>query len=458
MWREVNFIAVSQDSGIALRHGFRFRHRTVQTQFHPWRHLALIAAFVTVTAIAAFAAAVFSLQVRPSIQAEPITRVEPITDPTNLRRLAFEDLSYEGAFRLPSAESNGDSFSFSGGPLAFNPDGPSLFVGARSRRVAEVSIPQPVNSAEIGALPMAAYVQPFADPSDGRLTDIAPSGISLSGLLVHNRQLLGAGLIYYDANNIQTLSHFARPLRLGEPSVKKLVRVWQNGKSGFVAGYMAAVPPEWQSSLGGPAITGQCCIAIITRSSWGPAAFAFDPAEVSAGRNANAEPLLYYPLDHPTLGPWEGSNPTYGGTMQLGGVALIAGTRTALFIGRNGMGPFCYGNGTGDQALAASRPTGNERYCYDPTNTDKGQHAYPYRYQMWAYDLSELAEVRAGRRDPWSVKPYGVWPFDLPTAEPGVRIGGVAYDPARQRIYVAQLLADRDGFAHRPLIHVYTVK
>ena len=433
----------------------------MHTQFHPWRHLALVGGFITVTAFTTFAAAVLSLQsaVRPgALPAEPITRVQPITDPTNLRRLAFEDLSYEGAFRLPATESNGDSFSFAAGPLAFNPDGQSLFVGARSRRVAEVSIPQLVNSPEIGALPMASYLQPFADPSDGRLTDIASTGISLSGLLVHDRQLFGSGLIYYDANNTQTQSHFARPLKLGEPSVKKLVRVWQNGKSGFVAGYMASVPPEWQSRLGGPAITGQCCIAIITRSSWGPAAFAFDPAEVTAGKDASAQPLVYYPQDHPTLGPWEGSNPTFGGTMQVGGVALIAGTRTALFIGRNGMGPFCYGNGTKDQALASSRSTGNERYCFDPTNSDKGQHAYPYRYQMWAYDLAELAEVRAGRRDPWSVKPYGVWPFELPISEPGVRIGGVAYDAARQRIFIAQTQGDRDGFAFRPLIHVFTVK
>jgi hypothetical protein len=433
----------------------------VHTPFHPWRHLALVAGFMAVTALTAFAAAVLSLQsaVRPvAMPTEPVTRIEPITDPTNLRRLAFEDLVYEGAFRLPATESNGDSFSFAAGPLAFNPDGQSLFVGARSRRVAEVSVPQPVNSKEVGALPSATYLQPFSDPSDGHLTDIAASGISLSGLLVHDRQLLGSGLIYYDANNIQTLSHFARPLKLGEPSVKKLVRVWQNGKSGFVAGYMAAVPPEWQSRLGGPAITGQCCTAIITRSSWGPAAFAFDPADVSAGRNANADPLVYYPLDHPTLGPWEGSNPTYGGTMQVGGLALLAGTRTALFIGRNGMGPFCYGNGTSDEALASSRTSGGERYCFDPTNKDKGQHAYPYRYQMWAYDLNELAEVRAGRRDPWDVKPYGVWPFDLPIIEPGVRIGGVAYDAARQRLFILQTQGDRDGFAFRPLVHVFIVK
>lgn len=385
------------------------------------------------------------------------TRGTPSVDPASLRRLAFEDLTYEGAFRLPANESNGESFSFATAPLAFNPDNKSLFIGTRNRKVAEVSIPEPAKADAIGGLPFGTYLQPMTDPSEGHLADIATSGVSLSGLLVHDRTLYGAGIIYYDANNIQTDSHFARPLQLNESGVKKLFRVWQNGKTGFVAGYMASVPPEWQERLGGPALTGQCCLAIITRTSLGPAAFVFDPSEIKNGKNASAEPLLYYPHDHPTLGPWEGANATYGGTTQVGGVALVAGTRSAIFIGRNGLGSFCYGNGTNDPNKASARSTDGQKFCYDPTNADKGQHAFPYRYQMWAYDVAELAEVRAGRRDPWSVKPYGVWPFDLPFVEPGVRIGGVAYDPSRQRIFVSQLLADRDGYSFRPLIHVFRI-
>lgn len=384
------------------------------------------------------------------------SRIAPVTDPTNLRRLEFSDLVYEGAFRLPSVD-EGDSFSFGGKPLAYNPDNNSLFVGTHSGKIAEVTIPEPAKAA-LSALPSSSYLQAFSDPAAGRMKDVAEEGVSLGGLLVYERQLLGTGVIYYDANNTQTVSHFARPLLLGEPSAPKMVRVGQSGRTGFVAGYMATVPPEWQSRLGGPAITGQCCLPIMSRTSLGPAAFVFDPAEVTAGKSAAAEPLLYYPKDHPTLGNWEASNPTYGGTMQLGGAALINGTRTALFAGRNGLGEFCYGHGTSDESLHGKRGPDGETQCFDPTTTDKGQHAYPYRYQFWAYDLSELAEVRAGRRDPWEVKPYGVWPFELPFPEPQVKVGGVAYDPARQRVFVAQMQADRDGYAHRPLIHVFRVK
>ena len=52
---------------------------------------------------------------------------------------------------------------------------------------------------------------------------------------------------------------------------------------------------------------------------------------------------------------------------------------------------------------ARQRPRGRdgEHYCYDPTNSDKGQHAYPYRYQMWAYDLNELGR---GSRRPAAIR------------------------------------------------------
>jgi hypothetical protein len=434
----------------------------VHTLIHPWRHFVLFATVITTVAVAALTAAAVALQsARPSAMPAPgdaPPRILPIADPTDLRRLAFSDLEYEGAFRLPAAETNGDSFSFGGAPAAYNPAKNSLFVGTRSGRIAEISIPQPVSSADVAALPFASFIQPFADPADGHLKDIAEDGVALSGLLVHDQRLVGTGLIYYDANNTQSVSHFARPLALDARGVEKVVRVGAGGKTGFVAGYMASVPPEWQSRLGGPAITGQCCIPIVSRTSWGPAAFVFDPGDVSAGRNAPAQALLYYDQDHQTLGAWEGSNPIYGGTMQVGGLALIAATRTALFIGRNGTGVFCYGDGTADHGLVATRAADGERYCFDPTSSDKGQHAYPYRYQMWAYDLGELAEVRAGRRDPWSVKPYGVWPFELPTAEASVRVGGVAYDPVHQRLFIAQLRADQDGYGYRALMHVFHVK
>ena len=378
------------------------------------------------------------------------------TDPSTLPRLSAGSLTYIGGFRLPAESTNNDSFSIGGRQMTFNPAGNSLFIGSRAGRVAEVSIPSPVNSANVNALPFATFLQPFADPTEGRLSDVAPDGVSIEGLMVYGNRLHGTASIYYDANNTQRISHYSRSLQLNQPSFSGWSRVWDAGKTGFVSGYMALVPAEWRARLGGPAATGQGGIPIAWRTSWGPAAIAFDPALVGQAV-VPAAPLLYYTGDHATLGPWDGSNPTYGATSNFGGMAIIAGTRTALYWGRNGTGPHCYGNGTSDQTRQGTVGTDGATWCYDPTNSDKGSHAYPYRYQVWAYDLNDLAAVRQGTKQPWDVVPYGVWPLTLPTASPTVTVGGVGYDAARQILYVSQMQADQDGYSYRPLIHAFQI-
>jgi hypothetical protein len=274
--------------------------------------------------------------------------------------------------------------------------------------------------------------------------------------MIYGDRLYGTASIYYDAQNTQRLSHFSRSLQLNQSSFSGWSRVWDQYKTGYVSGAMSVIPSEWRTLLGGPAATGQCCIPVVGRTSWGPAAFAFNPAEVGAP-TVPASPLLYYTGEHPTLGQWDGSNPTYGATIQMGGLAIIAGTRTALYFGRNGVGPNCYGNGTSDQSLDGTKGPDGALWCYDPTSTDKGSHAYPYRYQIWAYDLADFAAVKAGTKAPWDVKPYGVWPFDLPTPEAMVKLGGVGYDSANQVLYLSQMFADRDGYSYRPVIHALQI-
>lgn len=384
------------------------------------------------------------------------TTTAQTNDPSKLPLLAADGLDYIGGFRLPAKSVNGDSFSIGGRPMTFNPAGNSLFVGSRAGRVAEVSIPQPVNSANVNDLPFATFLQPFADPTEGHLSEVSNDGVAIDGLMVHGDRLYGTASIYYDANNTQQVSHYSRSLQLNRPSFSGWSRVWDAGKAGFVSGLMALVPAEWQSRLGGTAVTGQCCIPIAWRTSWGPAAFAFNPGQVGQATVA-ASPLLYYTGEHPTLGPWDGANPTYGATIQITGMTIIAGTRTAIYVGRNGLGPNCYGNGTSNQSLNGTYGPDGAMWCYDPTTSDKGSHAYPYRYQIWAYDLNDFVAVKEGRRQPWEVVPYGVWPFDLPTPEPSVKLGGIGYDAARQVLYISQLGADQDGYSYRPIVHAVQI-
>lgn len=378
------------------------------------------------------------------------------TDPSTLPRLEQSGLTYLGGFRGPVTAISGGGLEYGGSPIAFNPANNSLFVGS-DNKIAEISIPAPVNSADPKSMPAATYLQPaFVDPTEGHLRDVyaGSDGIYLYGLLVYGTRLHGAASIYYDASNSQRLSHFARSLSLTTPSFSGWSQVWQADRQGFVSGMMALVPAEWQSKLGGPAIAAQCCIPIVSRTSYGPSAFAFNPALVGQA-TVPAQPLLYYDQNHRTLGPWEGQNETYGMTTRVGGVALIAGTRTALFFGSNGLGPACYGSGTADKALADASLTDN--ICYDPTDPNQGNHAYPYRYQIWAYDLTDFAAVKDGTKQPWDVLPYGVWPLEFPTPATKLVIGGVAYDAQRQIVYVSQKDANRGDFSTGPLFHPFKV-
>jgi hypothetical protein len=357
------------------------------------------------------------------------------------------DLIYVGAFRLPAESINQDDFSFGGAPIAFNPVRSSLFVGSRRGNIAELILPAPVASDAIADLPFATYMQGFADPTEGHVQDAAPNRANpagLDGLLVSGARLYGSAAVYYDASNDQRRSHFARSLALNESSFSGLFQVWDTGKTGYVSGYLADIPAEWQPLLGGPAITGQCCIPIVSRTSYGPSAFAWNPADLTGAGPVRAQPLLYYPGDHP-LSAWDGTSAVYNGSTEIRGAVIPEGTRTLLFVGRQGTGPFCYGDG------------GANGECKDPVVGDKGTHAYPYRYQIWAYDLADLADVRAGRRSPWDVHPYDVWPLDLPIDEPAKHLGGVTYDAAHHLLYVSQMLADRDEYAFRPLIHVFRI-
>jgi hypothetical protein len=375
-------------------------------------------------------------------------------NPSTQKRLEFTDLSYVGGFRLPAAPANGDSFSIGGKQLTYNPANNSLFVGSRAGRIAEVSIPSPVQTTNPEAMTHATYLQGFFDPTEGRLGEVASGGVNLDSLLVYNNRLYGTASIFYDAVNAQRVSHYSRSLDLDEPSFSGWSSVWQAEKTGFVSGSMSVIPTEWRDALGGPAATGQCCLPIVGRTSWGPSAFAFNPSHIAGAAAAPAMPLLYYTGEHPTLGIWNASSEVYGSTTFMGGMAIIAGTRTALYFGRNGLGENCYGTGTSDQSLHGLTLSTGEHFCYDPTSTDKGPHAYPYRYQIWAYDLNDFAAVKAGSKQPWDVTPYGVWPLELPTLEPTMRLGGVGYDAANQLLYLSQLFADKDNREYRPVIHV----
>ena len=378
---------------------------------------------------------------------------------TSAPLLQSGSLAYDGAFRVPQ----GTSFAYGGGQLAFNPGG-GLFVGGfPGALVAEVSIPRPVNSTNVANLPMATLLQPFVDPTEGKLTAQLPSGgNNLGGLLVHGGRLIGTGYIYYDALDSQRLSHYTRPIRLSDVGhVGGFYNVGNMGyKTGAVSGPMCDVPVGWQSLLGGPVITENFDIPIVSRSSYGPAAFAFDPANLGVVDPVPATGLIYYPTDGSFNGHlYNQTSLIWNIAQSQGGCVFPVGSRSLLFFSVHGIGEYCYGQGTNVSSLHKTLVPGytDVIYCYDPENVlAKGTHAYPWVYQVLAYDANDLAAVKAGTKQPSSLVPYARWELSLPTSawKHAFQAGGVAYDPATQRIFLAQGLADGVG---EPLIHVFHI-
>lgn len=401
------------------------------------------------SALLACASLFASPQIVPRAPTKPVLLV---TAPDRLVQPG--DLMYQGAFRLPQGPIGGSSFDYGGTALAFNAAHQSLFLVGHDwqQQVAEVSIPAIRIGTVVSDLATATVLQPFADPTDGLRGQVDTSGptIKIGGLLPYAGRLFVTAYVYYDGNGSQRRSHFISGLDLSLPAdARGPYQVGSLG-AGFVSGWLVQIPAAWQAALGGPVLNGQCCLSIISRTSYGPSAFAINPEQLGVVDPLPAIPLLYYPSTHP-LGPYDGQSTLFNGSTVMAGAVFPVGTRSLLFVGKQGTGAICYGPGTTDVGLVGTGPPG-DTFCFDPAIPGKGYHAYPYRSYVWAYDALELAAVKSGQRPPWDVQPYAVWSLSLPFGS--TRILGAAYDPMTGRIFLSQEYGDGEN----PLVHVYTLK
>ncbi len=356
-----------------------------------------------------------------------------------------DSLVYQGSFRVPFAgvlrvEGTDRGFDYGGSAPAFNPANGSLFLVSHvyDQQTAELNIPQPLGTGALNAWPLATVRTPFVDALEGHLLEAAAGQgdktSMIGGQLVYNGQLYVTPYVYYGDTAVK--SHWRRT---PGGALQGPFAVGPLGAD-FYSGYMGLVPQEWQSALGGPVLNGQCCLSIISRTSYGPSVSALDPEQLGSA-TLRASTLLAYPSSHKTLGDWgtPGPNISFNGASQIKGVVFPVGTSSVLFFGRHGLGPYCYGEGS---------------VCGDPEDENKGDHAYPYAYYVWAYDAHDLAAVHAGTKQPWDVRPYAVWPLSLPVPSRIHRLGGVAYDPGTGRLFISQQYADGDSGDY-PVIHVY---
>lgn len=350
------------------------------------------------------------------------------------------NFSYLGKFTLPVVDNSGSQLTYGGTALGMGPDSTSMYYSCLyGGSVARVQIPT------VGGV--GKVLDNCKGPANLYMLNPADSGSKvLGGVLSWNGRTILTGYIYYDAMKQARGSHFAGP----GPGTAAGPFTVGTDIPGLVAGYMGVVPVEWRSLLGGPAFTGQCCISIISRSSFGPSISVFDPDTVGQ-TTAPSQMLLGYPDAHQTLGVYNVPNQFFSAATVMGGAAFPAGTRSVLFVGRVGT-TYCYGNGSTNPAEHNVMVNG-EWSCYDPTNMYKGPHGYPYKHMVWAYDANELLKVKQGLKAPWDVVPYGSWYLtDMDNNSGDAQMSGATYDPGTRRFYV---VAKSGG--NTPTVHVYEI-
>lgn len=393
------------------------------------------------------------------------------TLPTRLLQQA--DLVYQGAF-LPPLE-----FDYGGTAITFNPARNSLFLVDRYQKVAEITIPALSTTGTVAGTNRATYLQPLADMSEGKVAADCnpgdPNGQRIGGILPWKSGLAFTCWSYYDGAGTQQVSHFFKPsqtlAKVGE--IVGPVKVGDQ-RAGYYGGYIDTIPTVWQGLFNARVINGQCCKAIIGRTSYGPALFTINPDDIGQKTPVPATPLLYYPPghalnDHPATvkdaysgdsnapgnptAPYGASSLWWNSATQITSVIWPENSQSVLFFGRHGTGRSCYGEG------GTAFDDDGHAHCYDPVERDKGTHAWPYRYQVWAYDALDLLAVKNGTKQPWEPVPYAVWELVIPGFPAGdygaMTIEGTTYDRTTGRIFVVQAGRDTDG---RPVIHVLKVK
>lgn len=361
-------------------------------------------------------------------------------------------VQYVGGFRTPTATSNGYDWSYAQyGGMDFDPESSTLYI-SEGNSVCAITIPEPVNNADPNFLPMATWAQGCVDPGEGKIAaDMGTADYKLGTPILFGPYVYDTAYWYFDSGGQQTQTHFRHARTLAtKGGYQGLDQVSTAPEAGWTSTIMGHVPPEWQKALGGPVVTGGGGIPIITRQPYGHSLFTFDPAKINAGPEpVPAIEILGHPDNH-ALGVWGAQSEIWNGSSVYHGVVFVNGTRTGWIAGWHGYGPWCYGNG----GTANPPPPGEN--CYDPVIPAHGTHAYPYRLQLWAYDLGELKRVHDKAIEPWEPKPYAIIVPEVPTPSCCPIISGLAYNPAKQWLFLMQ--AKVHGFDHsQPAIHVFHI-
>jgi hypothetical protein len=373
--------------------------------------------------------------------------------PNFLPKANIQNLTYIGGFRLPLTESGESRIAYSEGTFTLATDRNSFFIvgHAHHQAIAEFSLPKITKTNDLDKMSMAKIIQPFSKVLTRSKTGNKDELNSITGLEYIQGQMWLNAVERYDAN----ANARATSLVIRDASNLKSTNIdgyYSLKGRAHAAGWVSAIPPEWQKSLGAEYITGYASNpSINSRLSIGPTAFTFYPFSILDSETKTGfiptEALMDFSLKTPLNADryndsrknniWtEVSAAVYG--------FIIPGTQTYFVIGRSGG----HKSGIG---YKATQDNGN--LCSGPCSK---KHKDNYNY-YWMWSVNDLEQVRQEQRLPHEPKPYEYGYFDK--ARKSWRIIGADYDKESGYVYVLYESKDRkqSKYEAAPLMLVYKV-
>ena len=383
--------------------------------------------------------------------------------------LSPENLTYLGAFRLPSA-SGGSNWEYSGHGLTYRPAADqaentrgSLFGFGHDQhlQVSEISIPEPVISKNPEDLNTATTLQPFADISDGLFV---PEEMSIPRAGI---EYLDGKLYFNFGQHIQDFepSHGSASLDLSNPQTEG---AWKFGDyNNYVTNdYLFEIPSEWAAALGGRRLAS----GRAREGVWGgrgPELFAYNPEVVENGVLTDVAPLLLYGIQEPGIPNTTGDESMtatdyHDADHWWGGAWLTAGESAAvIFVGTNALGEEWYGYANGVRWEHGCDENNTCPEMPDWPYDDRGFWADDYRAEIVFYDPAELVAVANGEIESWTPQPYAMMDLTEFLFDPQLNfenykrdmVGAVAFDREHGYLYLVERLADEA----KSVIHVWQV-
>jgi hypothetical protein len=385
--------------------------------------------------------------------------------------------SFDGGFCPPTDSSNSDWYDTSpqGGFQIYPSTSPTEIFAVKSgpdahHLIGRMNIPTIAYETSGASLPMATWASGgLFDPTEGLGPAVSAAigggaNFGTNAMVFYGGRMFGVNQYFYDNRSGTIPAFWSRPINpLTTGDVDGLEAIGVDSGGAYAAFdiqryhniLLNLVPDEWIEALGGPVFAGAGHSGSVeSTQSWGASLFTFDPADVTfnSSRDDIMQPLVMYPPDHRELGltsEWPPPSPYFSFAMGVEGGTAINGTRTFLFFGTDGDHESeysCYGPGTATLALHgvdADGEPGGFTWCYDPSNVGaSGGHMWPYVYKVWAYDMLDFAEVVAGTKTPWELRPYAMWtptfPIYVNPAAANQLIYGGSYDSANKKLWIAQ--------------------